>query len=125
MGKNCVRICFYQSTHKIVFTLYADMKESYVEYNAQYKETVDKYANATTMLPQTNLPPNIFAVSCLPWLHFDHFSSDTKVIETPITKMIALGKYKELNEKLICPFTIQVSHTIADGYHVSLFFEQL
>ena len=31
-------------------------------------------------------------------------------------------KYAEINLKLMMPITIQISHAIADGYHVAMFF---
>lgn len=115
---------FNQST-KLFFTLYVDMRESYMDFNEQYIETVKKYANSNTIVPQKYLPPNIFNVSCIPWLHFKHFSSNSKLTESQIIKMFTIGKYVKFNEKFMCPFTIQVSHSIVDGYHVSLLFKKL
>ena len=72
-----------------------------------------------------DLPRNIFNISCIPWMHFEHFSSNSKTQESQITKMITFGKYEEIGSKLMMPMTIQVSHAIADGYHVSMFFKNL
>lgn len=110
---------------KLFFTLYADMQENCDDYNVQYKEIVKKYANSTTIVPQGELPTNVFNVSCIPWLHFAHFSSNSKSMENKIVKMITLGKYEQVNDRYILPITIQVSHAIVDGYHVALFFEKL
>lgn len=46
-------------------------------------------------------------------------------MESNIVKMITFGKYDKKDESFILPVTIQVSHAIADGYHVALFFENL
>ncbi len=110
---------------KLFYTLYADMQEKCDDYNARYKEIVEKYAESTTIVPQGSLPENIFNVSCIPWLHFEHFSSNSKTMENKIVKMITFGKYEQVNDCYILPLTIQVSHAIADGYHVALFFERL
>lgn len=110
---------------KLFFTLYADMQESCVDYNDRYQKVVDKYADSATIVPQGNLPENCFNVSCIPWLHFDHFSSNSKIIENRIIKMITIGKYKQIEGRFVLPLTIQISHAIADGYHVALFFEKL
>ncbi len=74
-------------------------------------------------MPQGELPPNVFNVSCIPWLHFEHFSSNSKPIENKIVKIITLGKYEQADTRYI--FTLQASHAIADGYHAYLFFEKL
>lgn len=110
----------------LFFTLYADMQENCVDYNEQYQKTVENYADSTTIVPQGNLPGNVFNVSCIPWLHFEHFSSNSKTIENKVIKMITLGKYEQQTDgHFVLPLTVQISHAIADGYHVALFFNQL
>lgn len=39
--------------------------------------------------------------------------------------MITFGKYEKIDGCFVLPLTIQISHAIADGYHVALFFEKL
>ena len=72
-----------------------------------------------------DLPLNVFNISCIPWMHFKHFSSNSKTQENQITKMITSGQYAEINSKLMMPITIQISYIIAYGYHVSMFFKDL
>lgn len=110
---------------KLFFILCADMQENCVDYNEQYRKTVEKYADSATMIPQVDLPENVFNVSCIPWLHFEHFSSNSKINENKIVKMITFGKYEQTNGRFLLPLTIQISHAIADGYHIALFFEKL
>lgn len=98
-----------------------DMKE----FDKQYKNVTAKYADSKTIIPQMDLPLNVFNISCIPWMHFEHFSSNSKIQENQIKKMITLGKYKEINSKRMMPITIQISHAIADSYHVSMFFKNL
>lgn len=91
----------------------------------EYKQTLKKYAGSNVIVPQEILPQNVFNVSCVPWLHFEHFSSNTSNGDNKIIKMITLGKYAEMNGRFLLPLTIQVSHAIVDGYHISLFFNRL
>lgn len=111
--------------NKLFFTLYADMQENEIDFNEVYKDTVNKYATSTTIVPQGELPANVFNVSCIPWLHFEHFSSNSKSMENNIVKMITIGKYEQVNDRYVLPITLQVSHSVVDGYHASLFFEKL
>ena len=76
-------------------------------------------------MPQGELPPNVFNVSCIPWLHLEHFTSNSKPIENKRVKKITLGKYEQADTRYILPVTLQASHAIADGYHAYLFFEKL
>lgn len=109
----------------LFFTLYEEPTDDYLEFDRRYKKTVKKYADSNTIVPQRDLPHNVFNVSCIPWLHFEHFSSNSKIQENQIVKMITIGKYEEINSKFMMPVTIQVSHAIVDGYHVSMFFKKL
>lgn len=115
---------FNQET-KLFFTLYADMADDLREYDANYRRAVKEHAHARTIVPQGSVPSNAFNVSCIPWLHFDHFSSTFTPAENQIVKMVTLGKYEASGGRLLCPMTVQVSHAIADGYHVALLFEKL
>ena len=45
-------------------------------------------------------------------------------IDDNLSLIHILGKYEQVNDRYILPITIQVSHAIADGYHVALFFEK-
>lgn len=110
---------------KLFFTLYAEMQENCADYNEQYQKTVEDYADSATIVPQGNLPGNVFNVSSIPWLHFEHFSSNSKTMDNKIVKMITLGKYEQIEGRFMLPLTIQISHAIADGYHVALFFNKL
>lgn len=110
---------------KLFFTLYADMQENEIDFNEIYKDTVKQYSTSTVIVPQGELPANVFNVSCIPWLHFEHFSSNSKSMEHRIVKMITVGKYEQVASCYMIPITLQVSHSIADGYHVSMFFEKL
>lgn len=110
---------------KLFFTLYVKMKEGFPAFDMEYKQTLKKYAGSNVIVPQEILPQNVFNVSCVPWLHFEHFSSNTSNGDNKIIKMITLGKYAEMNGRFLLPLTIQVSHAIVDGYHISLFFNRL
>lgn len=115
----------FNKERKLFFTLYEEPIDDYLQFDRQYKDIIKKYADSNTILPQRNLPDNVFNVSCIPWLHFEHFSSNSKTQENQIIKMITFGKYEEINSRFMMPLTIQVSHAIVDGYHVSIFFEKL
>lgn len=115
----------FNKKNKLFFTLCEEPMESYIEFDKRYKSVTAKYADSNTIVPQMDLPLNIFNISCIPWMHFEHFSSNSKTQENKITKMITFGKYEEINSKLVMPITIQISHAIADGYHVSMFFKNL
>ena len=67
-------------------------------------------------------PPNVFDVSCLPWVRYRHF--DVQVFDDGkfLAPTVVWGKYEEENGKWILPVTMRVHHAVADGYHLSRFF---
>ena len=115
----------FDSDKGLFYTIFADMGEGYPEYHINYTKTLNQYAHYSAMVPQGHLPKNAFNVSSIPWLHFEHFSSNSKSMESNIVKMITLGKYEAINGQYLMPVTMQVSHAIADGYHVALFYDRL
>ena len=77
------------------------MKEGYPAFDMEYKQTLKKYAGSNVIVPQEILPQNVFNVSFVPWLHFEHFSSNTSNGDNKIIKMITLGKYAEINGRFL------------------------
>lgn len=67
-------------------------------------------------------PPNIFDISCLPWLHYNaldfHMFDEGKYLAPVIT----WGKYTEINGLMQMPLTLQIHHAAADGFHAARFF---
>lgn len=40
--------------------------ESYLEFDKQYRAITAKYDNSNTIVPQIDLPLNVFNISCIP-----------------------------------------------------------
>lgn len=71
-----------------------------------------------------NQPPNFFDVSCLPWIKYSHF--DIHVFDKGkfLAPVITWGKFEEKDGKLIMPLTMNIHHAVADGFHLSRFFNE-
>ena len=68
---------------------------------------------------------NTFDVSCLPWVHYK--SCDLHVFDsgTYLAPVITWGKFEEQNGEYKMPLTMQIHHAVADGFHISRFFEDV
>lgn len=68
--------------------------------------------------------PNVFHISCLPWLDFTAFAMQlhSKLYLAPI---ITWGKYQESDGKVMLPVAVSIHHAAADGYHIAEFFRLL
>lgn len=72
------------------------------------------------------VPPNIFDVSCVPWVHYR--SLDIHVFDegTYLAPVITWGKYEDDGAgKMILPLSMQIHHAAADGFHICRFFNEV
>lgn len=72
-----------------------------------------------------NQPQNFFDVSCLPWIKYSHF--DIHVFDEGkfLAPVVTWGKFEEKDGKLIMPLTMNIHHAVADGFHLSRFFNEV
>ncbi len=72
-----------------------------------------------------SVPKNFFDISCLPWVKYSHV--DTHVFDEGkfLAPVIVWGKYEEINGRKVLPLTMNIHHAVADGFHVSRFFNEV
>lgn len=83
----------------------------------------ERYKNDRAVL--AHQPPNFFDVSCLPWVRYRHF--DLHVFDEGkfLAPVVTWGKYEWENGKLVMPLTMNIHHAVADGFHLSRFFNEV
>ena len=83
----------------------------------------ERYKNDRAMLD--NQPLNFFDVSCLPWVKYQHF--DVHVFDEGkfLAPVVTWGKYEQTEDKLLMPLTMNIHHAVADGFHLSRFFNEV
>ena len=91
-----------------------------------YQRTVDdqrKYQEERAIIG--NQPQNFFDVSCLPWVKYTHF--DVHVFEEGkfLAPVVTWGKYEVQNGNALMPLTMNIHHAVADGFHLSRFFNEV
>ena len=70
-------------------------------------------------------PPNFFDVTCLPWVKYSHF--DLHVFDEGkfLAPVVSCGKYEFSGDKALMPLTMNIHHAVADGFHLSRFFNEV
>ena len=91
-----------------------------------YQRTVDdqrKYQEERAIIG--NQPQNFFDVSCLPWVKYKHF--DVYVFDEGkfLAPVLTWGKYEVQNGNALMPLTMNIHHAVADGFHLSRFFNEV
>ena len=74
---------------------------------------------------RTGSRENSILLSCVPWFSYTDVSFHPNSSLMFLRPMFVWGKYQETGESASLPFTIQVHHAAADGYHCHLLLEDL
>ena len=100
-----------------------EFSEDLFEFHARFLSDREKYRDVRAIVE--NQPPNFFDLSCLPWVRYKHF--DVHVFDKGrfLAPVITWGKYKPEHGKLIMPLTMNIHHAVADGFHLSRFFNEV
>jgi len=83
------------------------------------------YKDVKGIKVKAGLPANFVPISCVPWIHFDSISQDTSHDSDFLKPIIRFGKFIQEGEKVLIPLSIYVNHAIADGYHTSVFLNEV
>ena len=70
-------------------------------------------------------PKNSFPISCILWVTYTGYSIIELKEKRTFTPYVIIGRFFYQNSELQLPVTMQISHSIADGYHVCMFFQKL
>ena len=106
------------------FTKYVtEYSDNLFEFCDRFIEDGKKYDNTRNLAEEQ--PENHFDVSCLPWVRYKHF--DVHVFDDGkfLAPVVTWGKYENNNGRFIMPFTMNIHHAVADGFHLSRFFNEV
>ena len=83
----------------------------------------ERYKNDCAVLDDQ--PLNFFDVSCLPWVKYRHF--DVHVFDEGkfLAPVVTWGRYEREKVGLMMPLTMNIHHAVADGFHLSRFFNEV
>lgn len=68
---------------------------------------------------------NSILLSCVPWFSYTDVSFHPKSSLMFLRPMFLWGKYQGSGDEITLPFTLQVHHAAADGYHCHLLLSEL
>lgn len=88
-------------------------------------EVLATYRNATSFQPQTDMPPNAFDISSVPWASFTGFSLQIRDGWKHLLPIFTLGRYREVQGRTVMPVAVQVHHAAADGFHTARLIQEL
>lgn len=100
-----------------------EFSDGLLEFHTSFLSDREKYKDVRAIVE--NQPPNFFDVTCLPWVRYKHF--DVHVFDEGkfLAPVITWGKYEPEHGKLVMPLTMNIHHAVADGFHLSRFFNEV
>lgn len=107
---------------KIMTSLCTPYEKSFSLFYKQMCQDADTYKCSKK---ETGKYPNFFVASCIPWLRYSSFTATNESEYTFLFPMVTWGKYYKVEDRVKMPLTLQIHHAVADGYHCSLFFQEV
>lgn len=114
---------FNQET-KLFSERWLENHDKFSLFHQNYLADQKAFLNETS---QTNIltPENVFPVSMIHWQSFTGFNLNINNNKSFLLPITTFGKYYSEGERVMLPVSLQVHHAVCDGYHASLFIEEL
>lgn len=109
-------------TFSDLWSAYTDDFQLFHQYIVQ---DIEHYKNKKGIKIKSGLPANFVPISCVPWISFESISQDTSHDSDFLKPIIRFGKFYQEQERVLIPLSVYVNHAIADGYHTSLFLNDI
>lgn len=114
----------FHADSKTFSSIYTKFDENFDVFYNSFEQDMEKYKDIKKMNPK-GLCENCFNISALANLDFTSFSLNIKNHYNYLLPIFTIGKFKKENEKLLMPISIQVHHSVIDGFHLSRFCDKL
>ena len=86
---------------------------------------METYRHVKAVKAKPGQPQNFYCISMVPWLDFTGYSAYTESGTPMLFPIITCGKFTERDGRLTIPFCVNIAHAAADGYHTSMFINEL
>ncbi len=125
------KVAIYDSIHASATILREDKTFgfSFIDFNEDFEVFNENFIlEKDRILNSTNLFPPKYSLGCihcsaLPWVHFTGHKEPVSGNKDDSVPQLAFGKIKKEREEILMPVSVNVNHSLVDGYHVGQFFE--
>lgn len=101
---------------------YFQYHDDFTLFSKELQEAISQAKQSKTLISNNDL--NLVYVSVIPWRSFTNIKHPRSGNKSESVPRIVFGKVFELDNKFLMPVSIDAHHSLADGYHASLFFNQ-
>ncbi|GAA4821395.1 chloramphenicol acetyltransferase [Algivirga pacifica] len=107
---------------------YFYLRDNYLDFEREGKASIEKYSQINELLPTEGLTQDginpCLHYSTIPWISFTGFNHARAYKIGDSVPKIVFGKYFKEGDRLKMPLSVEIHHSLADGYHVGLYFER-
>ncbi|PGE60240.1 type A chloramphenicol O-acetyltransferase [Bacillus wiedmannii] len=115
----------FHKDDKSFSSIWTDYSSDFHIFYKNYEEDMRCYASAHGLFTKENIPSNVFPISSIPWASFTGFNLNITNDGDFLLPIITCGKYFSEENKVMLPVSLQVHHSVCDGYHTSRFIEDV
>ena len=105
--------------------LWCPYNENFSTFYNDCVKIMNSVENGAKMFPMADMPSNCFDISSIPWIEFTSFNLNLYTSGTWLAPIITTGKLIKENGKVKLPFSLQVHHSVCDGYHAAEYYAYL
>ncbi|MGG4496451.1 type A chloramphenicol O-acetyltransferase [Brevibacillus reuszeri] len=116
---------FFHQDDQTFSSICTDFIDDFYLFYENYTADMKMYGDNKGIVAKAMEPPYTFPVSCIPWVSFTGFNLNIFGDGQYLLPIITSGKYFEQEGKTLLPVSLQVHHAVCDGYHASLFMNDL
>ena len=101
-----------------------DWNNDYKAFAKAAKADIDNAEKCAT-LNADEFPDSVFELSYVPWVHYSSVNMKMSESGKYLAPIVTIGKAEEIDGKTKIPLTMQISHAVADGFHIARFFREV
>ena len=101
-----------------------EWKENYKEFAKGAEADIANGEKCAT-LNADEFPDSVFELSYVPWLRYTSVNMKMSESGKYLAPIVTVGKAEEIDGKIKLPLTMQISHAVADGFHIARFFKEV
>ncbi len=104
--------------------IFTNIDEGLKKFNDNYISDTELYNGRGKMFPKTPIPENVVNISMIPWTSFTGFNLNVNNNANYFLPIVTAGGFFHHNSNIYLPLSLQVHHSVCDGYHAALFMER-
>lgn len=124
---NCMTPSFtiFHKDDQTFSSIWTEFSDEFRIFYENYQQDMEQYGNIKGFLTKDNVPRNSISISSIPWVQFTGFNLNIMNDAKYLLPIVTGGKYFNQEGRTLLPISLQVHHAVCDGYHASLFINEL